>query len=314
MQLSMSERSYASRDASDQHFVQLFDCSASVPDAVAAFVRDGLLTQEISLLAVTREHRLAITDRLRETGVDVDRAEATGQLIIRDAAQTLKLFERLGRLDPLLFDATIGAQIRQLSARGRVRVYGEIVDLLAAQGDFAGARRLEDMWNDLRRLTPLTLFCGYSSENFGDPVTASSLRAICRTHSHAVATPEDLLDVRFSFARTSKRKSNVRVDSSRGRRLVPGVDDAAPLTVRVAAPDRYGSSGQRQQFAVRTGHDHLVVGAHVGELAVQQVTSFDTQCTLKPGVLKASVTKDRIAALPSTTACAGGMITASSLQ
>jgi hypothetical protein len=189
----MNEMPAARRHSNNQHFLQLFDSTDSLAHAVAAFVREGLLNQEISLLAVTMDHRHAIADCLSLTGIDPTRAEADGQLVFRDAAECLRLFERFGRLDPLLFDSTIGTEIRRLTSRGRVRVYGEIVDLLAVQGDFAGARHLEDLWNNLQRRTPFTLFCGYASENFGDPLSASSLRSICRTHSHSTANASDLL-------------------------------------------------------------------------------------------------------------------------
>jgi hypothetical protein len=49
------------------------------------------------------------------------------------------------------------------------------------------------LWNDLRARTPFTLFCGYSSEHFGDPLTAGSLRSICRSHCHAISHPNDIL-------------------------------------------------------------------------------------------------------------------------
>jgi DcmR-like sensory protein len=176
-----------------QHFLQLFDGADSLAEAVAEFVELGLQNLEISVIVVTPEHRSAILNRLRATGVDVDHAEAAGLLIVRDAARMLRLFERRGRLDPHLFDAGIGAEIRRIAAQGRVRVYGEMVDLLALQGNYAGAQLLENLWNDLRIRTPFTLFCGYSSENFGDPLTAASLRSICRSHSHSTSSPNDLL-------------------------------------------------------------------------------------------------------------------------
>jgi hypothetical protein len=175
------------------HVLQLFDGPDSRAQAVARFTREGLVNKEICLLVVTPEHRGAIRGRLRQDGVDVDQAEATGALIVRDAAHTLHLFERRGRLEPHLFDASVGTQIRQLAALGRLRVYGEAVDLLAFQGNFAGAQLLENLWNGLRTQAAFTLFCGYSSENFGDPLTAGSLRSICRSHSHARADPDDLL-------------------------------------------------------------------------------------------------------------------------
>jgi hypothetical protein len=193
--LSMSDMGVADSHRRGQHFLQLFDGADSLAEAVAEFIQHGLQNHEISVIVVTPEHRSGILNRLRAAAVDVDRAEAAGLLIVRDAARMLRLFERRGRLDPHLFDASIGVQIRQLAAQGRVRVYGEMVDLLALQGNYAGAQLLENLWNDLRlrTQTQFTLFCGYSSENFGDPLTAGSLRSICRSHSHSTSSPNDLL-------------------------------------------------------------------------------------------------------------------------
>lgn len=191
--LSLSVMRVADCHHQGQHFLQLFDGADSLAEAVAEFVQQGLQNHETSVIVVTPDHRSAILNRLRLAGVDVDHAEAAGLLIVRDAARTLRLFERRGRLDPHLFDASIGVQIRQLVAQRSVRVYGEMVDLLAVQGNYAGAQLLENLWNDFRTRTPFTLFCGYSSENFGDPLTAGSLRSICRSHSHSTSSPNDLL-------------------------------------------------------------------------------------------------------------------------
>jgi hypothetical protein len=191
----MSARDFAADcPRGGQHFLQLFDGQDSLAEAVAAFVRQGLIIGETSLLVVTLEHRAAIEQKLRLTDVAIDRAEATGEVIIRDAAKMLRLFERRGRVDSQLFDASVGSQIRQLvSSCSGLRVYGEMVDLLAVQGNFAGAQLLENYWNDLHARIPFTLFCGYSSENFGDPLTATSLRSICRSHSQVRSNPRDLL-------------------------------------------------------------------------------------------------------------------------
>jgi hypothetical protein len=62
-------------------------------------------------------------------------------------------------------------------------VYGEIVELLAAREDFAGAVALEELWNGLARRYPFTLLCGYSAAHFADPTRAGALEAICATHT-----------------------------------------------------------------------------------------------------------------------------------
>ena len=101
---------------------------------------------------------------------------------------------RNGAPDAERFDARVGALVRRLVGRGRpLRVYGEMVDILAARGDFRLAQELEALWNTFGEHTRFTLFCGYSAINFGDPRSLEALRLICRAHSHVRSEPGDPL-------------------------------------------------------------------------------------------------------------------------
>jgi hypothetical protein len=106
----------------------------------------------------------------------------------------MNLFMRHGRPRRSLFQDSIGSLVSSLARRGaHVRVYGEMVDLLAAEGNLDGAVELEKMWNDLGERESFALFCGYSAVNFGNPVTTDALRTICRTHSHIRSDRRDVL-------------------------------------------------------------------------------------------------------------------------
>ena len=122
------------------------------------------------------------------------RSSRSGQLTVRDAAETLKTFMRLGRPDRELFEDSVGALIRDLSGRGApLRIYGEMVNLLAAEGDYRAAHELEELWNDLGRRSAYRLFCGYAAAHFGDPRTLGALRRICASHSQVLSSPQDVL-------------------------------------------------------------------------------------------------------------------------
>jgi hypothetical protein len=174
--------------------VQLFDDLNSLAEAVSAFLLDGF-AQGDTLLVVSRHAQWrSIAAQLREAGVPVDDIARSGQLTVRDAADTLKRFMPVGRVDAGLFDRSVGALVRELAFRGKpLRIYGEMVDLLALDADFRAAQRLEELWNELGERQSLTLFCGYSAVNFGDPRTAEALRRICDSHSHVRSNPRDLL-------------------------------------------------------------------------------------------------------------------------
>lgn len=181
-------------DVATSHTAQLFDELDSLADTVSAFLHQGFLNGEALLVVATSSHWEAIAERLRARDVPLDQAMQSGQLAVRDARELLQQFMRFGLPDRARFDRSIGGLVRQLGSGGRrVRIYGEMVDVLAAPGNFNGARELEDFWNELGERESFTLFCGYSAVTFGDPHSARALRAICDAHSHVSADPRDQL-------------------------------------------------------------------------------------------------------------------------
>ena len=193
--MTQVRRPAAQEIASSRHVAQLFDDIESLAETVAEFVREGWQRHE-PLLVVARPETWSLTSsRLVAGGFPIDEATASGRLVVLDAAATLTRFLRNGHLFSDRFDAHVGQLVRRLGERfgRRVRVYGEMVDILAAQGDLATARQLEHLWNGLGSSSSITLLCGYASGNFGDPRTAEALRAICSEHDVATAKPTDLL-------------------------------------------------------------------------------------------------------------------------
>jgi hypothetical protein len=181
-------------DAPSEHVIQLFDTPETRAQAVAAFLSEGYHNGETLFVAISQQNWERVADGLRGAGVPVDAALASADMIVCDASVTLEKVRHNGRLDPDLFEASVAAAVRRLAASGKpFRVYGELVDLLAAEGEFPSVQLLEDLWNDLCDEFEFALFCGYSAANFGDPRSAESLRAICRSHSLVRANSRDLL-------------------------------------------------------------------------------------------------------------------------
>jgi hypothetical protein len=182
-----------SAGAPSEHHVQLFDSSRSLADTVAAFLRRGFERGDHLLIVATPEHRELLTRRLEAAGLPVRTATAANRLVMADAAQMLATFMRLGAPSPAAFDEVVGTLVRRLSAGRRVWIYGEMVDLLAAEGNLRGAQQLEALWNQLGRHECFTLFCGYASGHFGDPRSAAALAAICDAHDHVHRKADDIL-------------------------------------------------------------------------------------------------------------------------
>jgi hypothetical protein len=180
-------------DGPRDHIVRLFDDDVSRADAVAAFVLEGEARDERVLLAITDDHWELVSNRLASANYPLAARLADGRLTVLDAATTLRGLVRCERPEPAAFDDLVGARVRQLTSEGPLRVYGELVDLLVAEGNFQGTFALERLWNDLTRQHPCRLLCGYWSVHFGDPRSREALQRICAAHSDVHCRPEDEL-------------------------------------------------------------------------------------------------------------------------
>jgi KaiC/GvpD/RAD55 family RecA-like ATPase len=165
----------------------------------------GFNRQEPLLIVATPEHRELLTRKLEEAGLHVREAERASRLVVLDAAQTLNKFMRQDLPSAAAFDEVVGSLVAQLSNGRRVCIYGEMVDVLAARGNYKAAYQLEEMWNVLGRRESFTLFCGYASGHFGDPKTAAALNDICQAHSELHRKKNDLLAEYLLDQRDSKR-------------------------------------------------------------------------------------------------------------
>jgi MEDS: MEthanogen/methylotroph, DcmR Sensory domain len=176
------------------HSIQLFDDTDSLANAVAAFVQDGVSKRDRVLVVMRPELWNLTAARLDRNRVSIRNAIGSDHLSVLDSENTLRQFMDDGLPEPRLFDDVVGATVRNLASAGRaVRVYGDMVDVLASQGELAAATRLEELWNGLGERLSFTLYCGYFGVNFADPRAARGLRQICNLHHAAHADAGDSL-------------------------------------------------------------------------------------------------------------------------
>jgi hypothetical protein len=74
-----------------------------------------------------------------------------------------------------------------------LRIYGEMVEVLACEGNYNGASQLEELWNELSLEHSFTLLCGYSAAHFAGPDAGSALAIICCQHSRSFCERHDPL-------------------------------------------------------------------------------------------------------------------------
>jgi hypothetical protein len=176
-----------------RHRMQLFDTPESLASTVATFLIDGFDKGGTLLLIARSRHREAIFSEFIRRGCFAGNGAAEERVLNLDAHDALARVSVNGKVDADLFDWTVGGAVRRLSAAGPLRVYCEMVEVLASHQDFDAAVQLETLWNRLGEQSAFTVLCGYSSAHFTPPAAQPVLRNICSCHTDATARVEDSL-------------------------------------------------------------------------------------------------------------------------
>ena len=152
---------------SGEHLAQLDSHETVLIESLRMFTTRGVSRGEAVLLVLTPSHRWLFLQHLKAEGVDVDGLRRTGQLLLLDAVELLASFTLDGMPDATLFRMRLGdivASMRPSGSTRKVRVFGEMVDLLWNSNQPA-AISLEQLWNDLIEGSGLSLFCAYSTSH-----------------------------------------------------------------------------------------------------------------------------------------------------
>jgi hypothetical protein len=167
-----------------EHIVQFFDSEESKVECVAEFLAEGYRQGEPAIVVAKSANWAGAVERLDALGVPANKAIKDGMIVVQEATDTLRRISRNSSPDPAAFEAVVGKTAAGMARRGgRVRAYGEMVDLLAQRGEMADAIRLETFWNGLAERLPLVLMCGYSAAHFVATATHRALRDICTAHT-----------------------------------------------------------------------------------------------------------------------------------
>jgi hypothetical protein len=169
-----------------EHFVEFYETTAFLIGTVADFLVPALRAGDSAIVVATGEHRAAFAAAISAEHIDLDAATREGRYQALDAADVLAEFMVDGAPDPVLFEQVAGSLLDRAMTGGRaVKVYGEMVALLWADGDVRSTIALEDLWNDLAVARRFALLCAYPMQDFDDSARAA-FKHICTQHSDVV--------------------------------------------------------------------------------------------------------------------------------
>ena len=175
--------------APSDHIVQLYQDEDFLNQAVCLFAGPGFANGESIILFPTLTHWNAMRPRLEAEGVDVQAALERGQLTVVDANELLPRFLRDGMPHSPVFNDVVGEIVGQARAGGRyqrVRLWGEMVDVLWERGDVAASMSLEDLFDQLGKERDFSIFCSFLMDNFDGDIHAHMLPRLGTNHSHLI--------------------------------------------------------------------------------------------------------------------------------
>ncbi len=172
------------------HSAQFYRDDAYLIDELSRYIGAALIAGESAVVIATKAHRESLAKQLQSRGLAVTLAVEQGRYVALDAAETMARFMRDGWPDAALFTDVADRMLRPLAAAAganpHISAFGEMVALLWEQGNSEGAVRLEQLWNEVMRIYPMSLRCAYPIGTFDREVHGDSLLRICAEHNHII--------------------------------------------------------------------------------------------------------------------------------
>ena len=256
---SPSAVALAPPDLTAPHVVHFYESDAVRNDHLFAFIRDSLANDGAGVVIATEAHRATLDFRLHEAGLDLVALRHTGAYVTLDAAEVLAQFMVDGMPDAGRFEQAVTPLIELASANGRrVRVFGEAVALLVADGRGSAALALEELWNGLQSRYPFVLICAYSLDLMASARDEALIRDVCLTHGQIISGE--------SFLRLSD-------EESRDRLVVQLQQRSRWLEAEIAARERVEGelaqalitaqeAREAAEEALRLREDFIAIAAH----------------------------------------------------
>jgi PAS domain S-box-containing protein len=168
--------------------VQFYQDDKFLIDSVSGFVGSALAAGDAAVLIATGAHREALEQVLRQRGLEVGPAARQGRFVALDATETLSKLLVDGFPDEERFRTVVGGLLAQAASSvagegRRVAVFGEMVNILWATGNYDAALRLEQLWNRLAEEHSFSLLCAYPIAGFNSAKHTEAFLKICAEHS-----------------------------------------------------------------------------------------------------------------------------------
>ena len=177
-----------STEIARRHEVVFYSDDAGLLDDLTRFIGAALEAGNSAVVVATESHRDSLLPRLEAHGVDIAAAIEQGRYIALDAAAALPTFMLRDAPDPVRFLKVLGDLISTAAKavkgkEARVAIFGEMCQLLWAQGNAEAAIQVEKLGNQLAKRYAVDILCGYDVGKVQGGMDSHIFQRICAEHS-----------------------------------------------------------------------------------------------------------------------------------
>lgn len=167
---------------------QLYWSEPRLLQTLTIFVNSGLDDGDALLLVMTPEHQNELLRRMAHDPLRIEEPERPGQLAFVDAERLVEEILVDGVPVRELFETRLRSRIataRQRSASGKVRIFGETLDLLW-RTDLDAAVCLAEIWHQLAVHEPVAILCAYRMAPKEGGLQPDFPEQLANLHSHLI--------------------------------------------------------------------------------------------------------------------------------
>jgi signal transduction histidine kinase len=182
-----------SQQGEHPHGVQFYSQDKFLLEELSEYVGNALRAGDAAVVIATEQHCDGLLPGLMAQGLDIAALLDAGRFVSIDAKQVLAAFMLDGWPHEGRFKDVVGGIVAKAvhCAGGvppRAAIFGEMVALLWAEGKTEASIRLEQLWNELARTEPFSLFCAYPMSGFNREEDLGLLLKVCNEHSVVIPT------------------------------------------------------------------------------------------------------------------------------
>ncbi|RQR35025.1 response regulator [Burkholderia sp. Bp9143] len=246
------------------HFVQFYESGEQLVSEVASFAADALRDGGSAIVIARPDRLAAVHERLDTLGAAIGGA-VRDRIFMSGAQALLDSFMDGDLPNPTRFRRSIGMIVEAAVRAGRpVHAFGEMVALLCAQNRYAGALRLEALWNELIERYRFSLYCGYPHDAFPSAEQSEMFRHVCALHRRilpAASLRNDTNELHLTLA-LSQQRSRALSDEIRRREDAEqqrnGVLMHAPLPIALLSGPAHRIVLANHRFSALCGRTDIV--------------------------------------------------------